>query len=58
MNFVIPNRKLFKRLSDPTETVKAFGKTVAKRIHQRLQEFAAAETWKLSARYRLPIATN
>jgi plasmid maintenance system killer protein len=43
LNFVIPNRKLFKRLSDPTETVKAFGKTVAKRIHQRLQEFAAAE---------------
>ncbi|MEO6037574.1 MAG: type II toxin-antitoxin system RelE/ParE family toxin [Saprospiraceae bacterium] len=43
MNFTIPNRKLSKRLSNPAETVKAYGMPVAKRIQQRLQEFTAAE---------------
>ena len=43
MNFVIPDRKLFKRLSDPVETVKAYGLPNAKRIRQRLKEFAEAE---------------
>jgi len=40
----IPNRKLSKRLSDPSETVKAYGMPIAKRINQRLQEFEAAES--------------
>lgn len=42
MDFSFDNKKLAKRLSDPSETVKAFGMTTAKRIHQRLQEFGAA----------------
>jgi proteic killer suppression protein len=43
LKFTIPNRKLSKRLLDPTETVKAFGMPIAKRISQRLREFEAAE---------------
>jgi plasmid maintenance system killer protein len=43
LNFVVPNRKLFKRLTNPVETVKAYGLPAAKRIRQRLQEFEAAE---------------
>jgi toxin HigB-1 len=44
LNFKIRDRKLNKRLDDFSETVKAYGKPIAKRIHQRLQEFSSAET--------------
>ncbi|MFN0013915.1 MAG: type II toxin-antitoxin system RelE/ParE family toxin [Saprospiraceae bacterium] len=47
MNFDILNKKLLKRLNDPAETVKAYGKPVARRIHQRLQEFEAAESLEI-----------
>ncbi|MFN0215797.1 MAG: type II toxin-antitoxin system RelE/ParE family toxin [Saprospiraceae bacterium] len=47
MKITIPNRKLTKRLSDPAETVKAYGMPIAKRINQRLQEFEAAENLEI-----------
>lgn len=43
MKFTIPNKKLSKQLLNQSETVKKFGLPIAKRIHQRLQEFEASE---------------
>ncbi len=47
MKFTIPNRKLSKWLLNPSETVKKYGKPIAKRIHQRLQEFEAADNLEI-----------
>lgn len=43
MEVSIFDKKLAKHLKDPSETVKAFGMQIAKRIHQRLQEFETAK---------------
>ena len=42
MEYSFGNSKLSRHLGDYSQTVKAYGMPMAKRIHQRLQEFLSA----------------